>query len=169
MLDLIEEMHPFGPLLPADPEARSAVRAVAGLGLDLRRRLSAVTRALDSTDHDMAVYRLREGLRRIEARLPAVPDAPSLDRAGAALAPTLWRLRVLDVRCETFLLTGFPRLSAWAASLAEHPNLLTALGPDPEVSYLGILARRGGALTAVTDAATWRLLVGHDYPLNGTG
>jgi hypothetical protein len=169
MLDLIEALHPGAPLLPVDPIERRRLRDLADLAWNLQRLLSTVTRAVQSNEHDIAVHHLRQGLLRAEAALSPTNRAHALDFADAVLAPTLFRLQVLDVHHETFLLSGLPGLSAWGARLSRHPAVLTALGADAEATYLGILARRGAALTAVSDAAAWRLLLGHARSLHGAG
>ena len=168
MLDLIEALHPGQPLLPADPARRAPLRALMELGVEVQECLSAVTRATASNDHDIAVYRLRLRLLLAEDLAPEGPEEDPLDLAGVVFGPTLWRMRVLDQHCQSFLLTGLDRLGRWERVLSRHPALRAVLPPTAEWTYLATLRRRGAALLSVTDASAWRPLLGHGG-LRGAG
>jgi len=168
MLDAIEALHPDQPLLPVDPALQAPVRALMALGVGVQECLSAVTRATESNDHDMAVYRLRLRLLMAEELAPETPDEVSLDLSGVVFGPTLWRMRVLDRHCQGFLLAGLPRLVRWETALSQHPALRQVLPPRAEWTYLSMLRRRGTALLSVVDASAWDLLLGHGG-LRGAG
>lgn len=155
MIEAIEALFPAHPLYPQDQAAKAADQALMRLGRGLQLRLSDVTHAADSVAHDMAVFRLTSRLRQIEAVL--AQDAPrmGLDNPGVVFAPTLWRIRLLDLKVGTFLLHGLPCLTDWAARLADHPALQVALGPDAEAVYLARIRARNVVLMAEADRALW--------------
>lgn len=171
MLDLIETAHPDRPLLPSEPGPRGAVRELMQLGVAVQDALSAVTRATESNDHDIAIHRLRLKLERLDTLelSGAGRDEAGIDLAGVVLGPTLWRMRVLDRHCETYLMSGLSRVEGLEAALSAHPAMQKVFRPGAEQDYLATLHRRGAVLLAVADAATWRLLVGHGGRLRGAG
>ena len=168
IFELVEACHPDYPLLPPDPDTQDLAWDLVHLAALAQASLSAVTRATESNDHDMAVYRLRARLLKLEARLTEEPVESTFGLVDAALGPMLWRLRVLDETCETFLLAGLPRLEAREGWLAGHPAMRAVFGPEAVATYLATLARRGAVVLSVTDAAAWRVLLGHSG-LRGAG
>lgn len=155
MIDAIEGLFPDQPLYPADPAAKAADQALMRLGRGLQLRLSDVTHARDSVDHDMAVFRLTTRLRLIEGVLADEFPREDLDNAGVVFAPTLWRIRLLDRRVGTFLLHGLPHLTRWAEVLAAHAALRAALGPDADAAYLARVRSRNIVLMAEADRVLW--------------
>ena len=171
MLAAVDASLPGPQLLPRNTERRQAVQTLAQLGVNIQERLSVVTRATDPVDYDLAVYRLTLRLDLAEAIAPAVGGSPVpwLDLAHVVFGPTLWRLGVLDRHCETFLLSGHPRLAAWERALSAHPAVQAVFPPEAETRYLGTLLRRGAVMLSAEDASTWRLLLGHENGLSGAG
>ena len=167
MLDRIEAEHPQSPLLPADPAARAIAINRTQTGLALRRCLSAVTRATEPNECDVAVHSLRRRLEQAEVTLVR-EEGHELGLVDVAFAPVLWRLRVLDERRDAHLLDGLPGLRRWGAILSSHPAVRVALGPDPEDTYLAVLDTRG-IVASMADAVAWQLLLGHGRPLSGAG
>ncbi|GEM_PF-2152290 len=154
MLELIDRL--FAPRSAGNPAGRAARRQIVDQVLLAEDRLAAVIAARDGRDLDLAVYHLRESLRRIENGLaalpPTAPAGPGL--LDCALAPLLWRLQVLDRRFAARLGVGLPGLHALAVRLLALPQVAAVLNraaADRLVSHL----RDSGA--ALADAEVWTI------------
>ncbi|WP_210529677.1 hypothetical protein [Rubellimicrobium arenae] len=171
MLDLVEAFRPGPNRRPGTLTGPETTRRIIDLGVSVQSGLSAVTRATESNEHDMAIFRLRDRLQRLEDLLPPDVGVPGavLHRHEVVLGPTLWRLRVLDQHCETYLMTGLPRIAAWERTITGHAAMRAVFPADAERIYLSTLRRRGAVLLSIADAATWRLLIGHSGQLRGAG
>ncbi len=132
ILEWLEERYPDPPLLPAGPEARAAVRAVALViaadthpvqNLGVLKRIEAVASADAAARwaHDT----IAAGLTAVEALLPRTvgPHAfgPDLTLADVVIVPQLLNARRFKVDLEPFA-----RIRAVEAAVADHPAFRAA-------------------------------------------
>jgi glutathione S-transferase len=151
--ELLEELHPVPPLLPAEPLERAEARAwivfandavfpfslPAMVALAGGRGGEALTRPLES---------LRTAFARLEARLAGRPGpfflGPRLSLVDAAYAPFLrrWTLAEGWFGPEARLLAGAPAVAAWARALLAHPSVAAAEPPDFAARQRALLTAR---------------------------
>lgn len=160
MIEAIEELHPDHPLHPRDTGTRALHRDMISLGMEVQQRLSIVTRAKLTTELHLAILHLRTELARVEKTLKAgsYSHGRQFSNVDVVFAPTLWRLRLLDMRCATFLLSGFPLLADWARWISGHTALRATLSLTALQTYLAELDRRGAALVSPVQGDAWKPL-----------
>lgn len=171
MVELVEDLFPDHPLHPRDPGARAVQRDLMALGADAQTRLSRATRERSPQDLDLALGSLQARLLRIESLLATNTYRPgqSLTNVDVVLAPTLWRLQILDGQVQSHLLSGHPRLRQWAALLGTHPQLRDTLSPEAAELYFAVLHARRAAIVNPDIAVAWRALTGPEIGLRGAG
>lgn len=150
MLDLIWRL--FGARLPTDPAQRAAQRDLLEQVVLAEERLAAVMVARDARDLDLAVYHLRETLKRIGKGLGGLTPAAGLERTDVALAPLLWRLQVLDGGFGSQLGAGLPVLRVHAARLLAVPQVADLLD---RAAAARLVARVRDSGAALADAEVW--------------
>lgn len=138
--ELLEELHPSPPLLPADPLARAEARSWIVFSNDAvmpRSYAASLALAGGATGDALArpLAELADALAKLEAR--AARGGPFLlgDRltlADAAFAPFFRRWRIAEGwgGPEARLLARFPALSAWADALLARPSVARAAPDD---------------------------------------
>lgn len=158
MLELVEDLFPDHPLHPADPVLRAHHRDLIGRILVAHQSLAAVTSAQDPRDLDLAIYRLRDLLCPLDEALELPrqdrPQGP-LSNLSIALAPLLWRLRVIDQHFQAKLGAGLPRLRAQAEVLLAHPAIAAVLDQAAAARLVARLTDSGPALAGQSLSDLW--------------
>jgi len=139
--ELLEELHPAPPLLPADPLDRAEARGwvvFAGDALMAHSLPALMALASGTTGPalEATLSPLRTALTALQARLAGRAGPFFLGRSfslvDAAMAPFFrrWALAEGWVGPEARLLGAAPAVAAWAARLLAHPSVVAAEPPD---------------------------------------
>lgn len=114
--ELLEELYPEPPLLPADPAARAAARLVIFRYEDFTRPYYALRRGQEGAEAAFA-----DALAALDATLVGVPflTGATFGLADAAYVP--WVIRARDLLGVS--LEPYPNVSAWLAGLSERPSV----------------------------------------------
>ena len=157
MLELVEDLFPDQPLHPADPALRAHHREMIGRILVAHQGLAAVMAARDPRGLDLAIYRLRDQLRPIDEQLePPRPKGPLvLSNLSIAMAPLLWRLRVIDGGFLAGLGAGLLRLRACADQLLADPAVTAVLDDAAASRFVARIKDSGSALTSTDLSSVW--------------
>lgn len=157
--ELLEDLHPSPPLLPADPLARAEVRAWIVFANDvIMPRSYAAMLALAAGWSGDALARplaeLRDGLARLEPQV-ARRGGPfflggAFTLADASLAPFFRRWRIAEQwgGPEARLLDAFPALSAWSSALLSRPSVARAAPEELEPRMRRLYAERAAKARA---------------------
>ena len=156
--ELIDELHPLPPLMPAAPLARAEVRAWIVFANDVIMPQSyAAMMALaggtagDGADGPLAA--LRAALEKLEAQVARGGGpwfgGPALTLADAAYAPFLRRWSVAEGwRLPAAARLGaFPALAAWAEALLARRSVREAEPPDFAARTRGLYEERAARAT----------------------
>ena len=169
--ELVEDLFPDRSLHPADPLDRARHRDIAGLGLLAQYQLSYAARATEHNILDVQIHRLNDTLRRLNSRLEqgTYRGTMPISNADVILAPTLWRIRVLDRWCGSYLLAPH-------AELARHADRILPLGPVAAIltdrtveDWLTTLRARGALIADRTRDDGWAASVGGKGQVVGLG
>lgn len=171
MVELIEDLFPDQPLHPRDAGLRAVHRDLMAIGADAQNRLSRATRERNPQDLDLALGNLAARLARLDALLAAKAHrpGPGLSNVDVVLAPTLWRLQILDEAAGAHLLSGHARLKAWAGWLLAQPVVRATLSPEAADLYFAVLHARRAAIVNPETALAWRAVMGPEIGLRGAG
>lgn len=114
--ELLEELYPEPPLLPADPAARAAARLVIFRYEDFTRPYYALRRGQEGAEAAFA-----DALAALDATLVGAPflTGATFGLADAAYVP--WVIRARDLLGVS--LEPYPNVSAWLAGLSERPSV----------------------------------------------
>ncbi len=135
--ELLDELHPERPLMPADPLARAEARGWIVFANDVvmsaaHGAVGALATGRDRADVEGRLATLREALAKLDQQV-ARGGGPFFAGArfslvDAAYAPFLRRWRVAESwgRPGSALLQGAPAVAAWAEALAAHPSVRAA-------------------------------------------
>ncbi|MBC2836842.1 glutathione S-transferase family protein [Paragemmobacter straminiformis] len=171
MVELVEDLFPAQSLHPRDAGVRAVHRELMALGAEAQTRLSRATRERNPQDLDLALGGLQARLARIETLLAAHAYRPGhgLSNVDVVLAPTLWRLQILDGQVQSHLLSGHPRLRHWAEWLVGQPVVRDTLSAEAADLYFAVLHARRAAIVNPDIAVAWRALMGPEIGLRGAG
>lgn len=148
--ELLDELYPTPPLLPAEPIARAAARAWIVFANDvvMPASLDAMVALAGGLPGEALARRLgtlRDALAKLEDELGRGGGpfflGESFGLVDAAYAPFLRRWRVGESWAgpEARLLSALPRVSAWAETLLARPSVQRAapeeLGPRMRRAY----------------------------------
>lgn len=158
--ELIEDLFPSPPLLPADPLARAEARAWIVFANDALmpasyRAMLALAGGAAGDALARPVAEVRDALAKLEARLGDGAGPYFLGRdfglVDAAYAPFFRRWRIAEGwgGPEAKLLASVPRVSAWAEALLARPSVAKAepaeLGPRSRKLYAERFAKARAA------------------------
>lgn len=157
--ELIEELYPRPPLMPADPLARAEVRAWIVFANDVimpasYQALLALAGGAQGDALARPLAALRGGLERLEGRVREGSGPFFLGEAftlvDAALAPFFRRWRMAEGWGvpEARMLSGFPALSAWADALLARPSVAAAAPEDLDRKSRRVYAERAARARA---------------------
>jgi glutathione S-transferase len=148
IIELIDELSPGTSLHPSDPLDRARHRDISGLGLLAQYQLSYAARATQHNVLDVQIHRLNDTLRRLNSRLEQGLYKGSLpiSNVDVILAPTLWRMQVLDLWTGTYFLTPYPLLRALTDRILPLSAVAEVLSERAVEDYLSALRARGALI-----------------------
>jgi glutathione S-transferase len=155
--ELIEELYPAPPLLPADPLDRAEARAWVVFANDALMPASlpamlALAGGRTGEPLEGPLGQLRTAVARLEARLAGRPGpyflGPAFSLVDAAFAPFFRRWAVMEARGgpAARLLDAAPAVAAWAGALRARPAVVAAEPADFAARQWALLESRAAKL-----------------------
>lgn len=159
--ELIDELYPERPLMPADPLARAEARSWIVFANDVimaagHEAMLALAAPGDGAALEGRLAALGDAFAKLEAQVargggPFFAGA-RFSLADAAYAPFFRRWRVAESwgRPGSALLRGAPSMAAWAGALAAHPSVRAAEPAAFAERYRALLEERAARARART-------------------
>lgn len=161
--ELIDELYPEPPLMPANPVARAEARGWIVFANDVimpvgHVAMMALAEPQDGAGLEARLAPLREAFAKLDAQV-ARGGGPfflgeRFSLADAAYAPFLRRWRVAEgwEREGSALLRGAPAVAAWAGALAARPSVRAAEPASFAGRYRALLEERAARSRAAAGA-----------------
>ena len=143
--EFLDETHPPR-LMPEDPFKRALERAWVEVANDL---LAAQYKAFTApeSEYEAANKAMTPTLARFEDALDkGVLSAQAFGLAHVAVAPALHRFVVVSDRLGTPLLSGTPRVGAWARAVAARPSVTETVPTNFSDLFVKAMTERGSHL-----------------------
>jgi glutathione S-transferase len=147
IVEYLEETQ--APLLhPTDPLVKARHRAWMEFGSSILADIWVVETTSDPAAFAGKLALLREKFARVEDQLGDGPyfGGAAFSIVDAVFAPVFRYFDVFDTIRDLGVLTGFPKLAAWRAALAERPSVRNAVVPDYPERLRRFLDRHNGVI-----------------------